>query len=199
MKHKNGCFAVILFIYWSRFCILYSFASMFFQRQGFSAAQIGELAAVSGLAAVFGGPAAGMLADKIRSESKVILMCLVFTLFLTGGVYIGRSSFWSLLFPYGAVSLFDKAISPLLDSWVVKYGKEQYGKIRAVGSLGGALCAIVIGIVIDRFGFGTVFKIHMLLTAVMFVLVLFMKRGDTMTHQEHSGYIKEKEKQNCGR
>ena len=98
MKHKNLYFAFLLFLYYSRYCILYSFSTVFFQEQGFSAAGIGQLAAISGLVVVFAGPAAGALSDRLNSERKVILSCLFLTLFFTVSVYLGRKDFRLLFF-----------------------------------------------------------------------------------------------------
>lgn len=180
MKRKAIYFSFLLFLYYCRYCILYSFASVFFDEQGFSAVQIGQLAAVSGLVVVFAGPLAGMLADRIGSEKKVIQTCLLSTLFLIAGVYAARKKFWPLLLLYGAVSFFDKAVSPLMDSWIVRNGQGKaplpYGKIRAAGSLGGALCAVGTGALIDAAGFLAVFLLHMGMTALMLLGTAGAKR-----------------------
>ena len=170
MKNKNLLFSTLFFLFYCRYCILYSFSSAFFQEQGYSAPQIGQLAAVSGLAVIFAGPAAGMLADRIRSESGVILGCLLLTLLLAGAVYVNRKDFWLLFVLYGGVSFFDKAVSPLLDSWIVGASARdarQFGRIRAVGSLGSAFCAVGAGALLDRCGFGLIFALHMLLTMLL--------------------------------
>ena len=86
MKYRGLFFSFLLFLFYCRYCILYSFSSAFFQDQGYSALQIGQLAAASGLAVIFAGPAAGMLADRIRSECRVILGCLFLALLLAGAV-----------------------------------------------------------------------------------------------------------------
>ena len=124
MKRKSVFFSFLLFLYYCRYCILYSFASVFFDEQGYSAVRIGQLAAASGLVVIFAGPIAGMLADRIGSEKKVILSCLLLTFILTAEVYAVRKEFYALLLSYGAVSFFDKAISPLLDSWIVRSGEK---------------------------------------------------------------------------
>lgn len=143
-----------------------------------SAFQIGQLVGVSGLVVMFAGPASGLLADKCGSESRVIKCWLFLAFVLTGAVYFWRKQFILLLVCYGSVSFFDKAISPLLDSWIVGcMGTENefYGRLRAIGSLGGALCAVLTGQVLDRFGFETIFGIHMGMTAILFASVCFGK------------------------
>ncbi|MDE6976312.1 MAG: MFS transporter [Lachnospiraceae bacterium] len=170
MKYRGLFFSFLLFLFYCRYCILYSFSSAFFQDQGYSAPQIGQLAAASGLAVIFAGPAAGMLADRIRSECRVILGCLFLALLLAGAVYGNRERFWLLIILYGGVSFFDKAVSPLLDSWIVSGSRRdagQFGRIRAVGSLGGAFCAVGVGALYDRHGFGLIFAIHMVLTLLL--------------------------------
>ena len=123
----------------------------------------------------------GMLADRAGGEKKVVLTCLIMTLFLTAGVYAARKVFWPLLLLYGTVAFFDKAVSPLMDSWIVrsKRGKEAlpYGKIRAVGSLGGALCAVGTGALIDAAGFGAVFLLHMGMTALLILGTVRVRDG----------------------
>ncbi|HJB91491.1 MAG TPA: MFS transporter [Candidatus Eisenbergiella merdigallinarum] len=183
MKRKAVFFSFLLFLYYCRYCILYSFASVFFDEQGYSAVRIGQLAAASGLVVIFAGPIAGMLADRIGSEKKVILSCLLLTFILTAEVYAVRKEFYALLLSYGAVSFFDKAISPLLDSWIVRSGGKDnalpYGRIRAAGSLGGALSAAGTGALIDAAGFGMVFFLHMGMTALLFLGALYAgKRWD---------------------
>lgn len=181
MKDNTIRFSILLFLYYCRYCILYSFASVFFEEQGFSAVQIGQLAAISGFVVIFAGPLMGMLADRAGGEKKVVLTCLIMTLFLTAGVYAARKVFWPLLLLYGTVAFFDKAVSPLMDSWIVrsKRGKEAlpYGKIRAVGSLGGALCAVGTGALIDAAGFGAVFLLHMGMTALLILGTVRVRDG----------------------
>ena len=181
MKDNTIRFSILLFLYYCRYCVLYSFASVFFEEQGFSAVQIGQLAAISGFVVIFAGPLMGMLADRAGGEKKVVLSCLIMTLFLTAGVYAARKVFWPLLLLYGTVAFFDKAVSPLMDSWIVrsKRGKEAlpYGKIRAVGSLGGALCAVGTGALIDAAGFGAVFLLHMGMTALLILGTVRVKDG----------------------
>lgn len=69
---------MLLFFYYSQYCILFSFSAVFFQEQGYSEGQIGRLAAVSGLVVILAGPAAGRLADWY-GEKKVVVASLILT------------------------------------------------------------------------------------------------------------------------
>lgn len=173
--NMNKRFPMLLFFYYSQYCILFSFSAVFFQEQGYSEGQIGRLAAVSGLVVILAGPSAGRLADWY-GEKKVVVASLMLTVLCAALLYGQRRSFLPILLLYAMVSVVDKTAGPLLDNWVfqssLSNGKINYGAVRAAGSFGSALCAAGTGILIAKAGFGAVFLLHGVLTAGACVLAV---------------------------
>lgn len=173
-------FSLILFFYYSQFCILFSFAAVFFREQGYSGGRIGQLAAFSGLAVLAANPLAGRIADRY-GEKKVVLLGLTVSAVMTVGLYFERKNYCGIFLFYGLVSIFNKSLAPQLDNWLYKYAVEHervsYGSTRAVGSLGSALCAAGTGFLIDRMGFGTVFGVCVVFILTAQILVFGTARS----------------------
>ncbi len=71
------------------------------------------------------------------------------------------------------------SIVSLTDSWILEIDptvKENYGKVRAFGSLGwGGISAIIIGKWIDSMGWTSLGYVHLVLSVILLLTVMSVK------------------------
>ena len=87
--------AVVFFLYCALSCSAFTVA--LYDSRGISSAQVGILLAASSAVSIFSPPIMGLLADKLRSKRRTLMLCL-----LLGGLTdlllpLLADSFWALL------------------------------------------------------------------------------------------------------
>jgi MFS transporter, PPP family, 3-phenylpropionic acid transporter len=142
------------FLYFAAFAFLLPFFVLFYQRLGFSGAQIGLLTGVPPLITLVAAPFWTSLADANRWHKLVMGLGIVVTVV----VIFLLQSFTSFVLVFAAILLFNLFFSPvpsLADSATISMlGEERamYGRIRLGGTIGWGLFAPIAGVLVQNYG-----------------------------------------------
>ena len=143
--------AIVFFLYCALSCSAFMVA--LYDSRGIDSAQVGILLAASSAVSIFSPPIMGILADKLRSKRRTLMLCLAL-----GGVTdlllpLSAGNFWLLLTISLIGNAYRVATFSLFDTWLVSESaaahqqgrKLEYGAVRLWGSLGYSLVSLCYG------------------------------------------------------
>ncbi|GLX69270.1 MFS transporter [Paenibacillus glycanilyticus] len=188
-KHSLRAFS---FSMYATQAVLISYIPLYFMDQGFSAHQIGIIYSTGPFISIFANLMMGMASDRFRTIKKLLTILLV-----------GQLAMLALLFPVHHFALiclvmtafyfFQTPMNPLSDSLILLASERirtPYALIRIFGSLGFAVTAFLIGILLKHIGSDWTLPIGLCTISVTLVLSFFLKdyRGSTRKI-EFSGFF----------
>jgi MFS family permease len=163
------------------------FLTVYLQAKGLDYGEIGILLAVFSITGVIVQPIWGYLTDKYLDKQKTILILML-------GSAVAALAF-SISFTFLALLLsiilflsLHSPIVPVLDAYSYEIIEDHktilYGRLRVMGSLGYALSALGMGLVVDRMGVTPIFYFY---TGFILIAAAFTLR---IRHQGKSTYEK---------
>jgi PPP family 3-phenylpropionic acid transporter len=173
------------FLYFAAFAALMPFFVLFYQRLGFSGAQIGLLTGIPPLITLVAAPFWTGVADAKRWHKLVMgvgITIAVLAVFLL-------PSFTSFAIIFTLIIVFNIFISPvasLADSATMNMlGEERgmYGRIRLGGTIGWGLFAPIAGAIIQNYGLKLAFWSY---SAIMLINLFVSQRFVHGSHEESS-------------
>jgi PPP family 3-phenylpropionic acid transporter len=145
------------FLYYVMLSIFISYLPVYFSERGISPAEIGILLGVGTVVGIFAPPLWGYISDKWQNVKKALLLTVAAST-LVGTVLFEFSSFLMFFIFVGLMYFFMSPIGPLTDSLNYRVAEEHgvsFGSIRLFGSIGYGTSALVIGILLERWGMET--------------------------------------------
>jgi MFS transporter, PPP family, 3-phenylpropionic acid transporter len=142
------------FSYYATTAVLLPFLPIYFQNQGFTAAQIGVLMTIGPFVAIFAQPFWGYISDRYNSLKKVIMLLWLLTILSSAGIFYTQGYSFAFTFTM-LLYFFMLSSTPLLDSLSIKaalQANKSYGSIRLWGSIGFSAIAVSAGPVLSVFG-----------------------------------------------
>lgn len=171
-------FTVLQFVYWFVMAIG-NYQTVYLQSRGYTASTIGLINAVLSAVTIMATPVWGMISDRIRSIRKVFLLTLivgsVLFAFIPAIIGLPVLSAPLMLIYLSLVYFFRNPANALMDNWLVRYSNQKgvdYGSIRSFGSLGFAICGVVIAGAVSSFGTAWTFPVCSALMALVVVMSL---------------------------
>jgi len=153
-KYKKSKFQQMYFMFYFTLAVFGGFIVPYIESLNVSKTAIGFILAGMSFTGVLGQFVWGYLCDSIKAIKKVYVFCMVL---LSAGitllVYITNVDY--KIYILIGLGFFYYPLMALLDSWTIEsstYIRNQYGAIRALGSLGWALSAVALGRVFERYG-----------------------------------------------
>lgn len=180
MKRKIEMnFALALFFFWVTFAVVAAFASSYLLGRGISSTGVGLITAFGTLAAALLQPAAGSLMD-VRPALTGRRMS-VFVLLLLSGlalvIYLLKPDGLVLALLYALLIMLLYTLEPLVNIFGVDCMNTQpdmnYSLSRSFGSVGYALCALFLGILLESMPLDTV-PGSAVLFSLMTALIIFL-------------------------
>lgn len=157
--------AAFYFLYFSAIAATVPFIALYYQSIGFSGGQIGLLFGVSPLITLFASPFWTGLADAGQRHKRVLFITIGMAVILMAIVPAVRS--FGLLFPVIiGYAFFSAPIVSLVDGATLSMlgdRRDQYGRIRILGTIGWGLCAPLVGVLLQRQGLQWMFWVYALL------------------------------------
>lgn len=168
MSQNNGnvklALCVFYFCFFGAFGAFYPIVSLWFLDKGLSALQIGQIISVSLIIHIIVQPIWGIVCDKFKLTKIILMMSLVLT--ALSSVFLSFNQVFSyLLIIFSLLTIFNVAISPIIDSFsigVIKHPRE-FGFLRAWGAVGYALFCWISSISINYLDINMVLYIYSLL------------------------------------
>lgn len=160
------------FLYFAAMATLMPFLVLYYQRLGFSGAQIGLLTGIAPLIVLVSAPVWTGIADTTGHHQRLInlaiggaaaLMFVIPYLGMPGLVVFCLALYYCGIAP----------ITPLADSATMAMlagEKAKYGRVRVGGTIGFGLAAPIAGVLVQRFGLNLAFQgytVLMLLTLIV--------------------------------
>ncbi|WP_445491505.1 MFS transporter [Niallia sp. 03133] len=158
------------FFFWASYCIILSYLPLYFHERGLNTKEIGFILAVGPLVSIFAQPFWGIVADRINSIRRTILLLASCSTVLCTGVFIANG-FYPIFFLIALLMFFFTSIMPLNDSMNVKisvYHKVSYSTIRAWGSIGFAVASIGLGYLLIIIDLSQLIYVYVFLMTLIF-------------------------------
>ncbi len=169
--------------YWMYYGVVASFNAAFLLARGYTNSEIGIILAVASVLSVLIQPLLADLADRSR-RLDVIGVSQISTLVLMAagaGLFLFREKSLPLWLLYVAVSAGLLALQPLLNSLCFKLEESghhvNFGICRSCGSLGYALFAILLGVMVEKSGAGILPVAGEVTLGALLVLLVLVKKS----------------------
>ena len=157
-------------LYWGFVGIFQPFLFLYFSNLGLNSGQIGLLSSIFSLCVLVVTPLVARLADYLNRRTLLLAICVAGYAMVLLIFPIARN-FYSLLFMFLLLNIFNAPIASLADSLVVRmsvHSHVNYGGMRLWGSLTFAIFSALFGLVWQQTGFGSMFLVGGIL---MFLVV----------------------------
>lgn len=169
-------FSLLQFFFWSTWAIYGSYLVYYLTDLGYSNMRIGALMSLRTFTGLIGPPIIGYLCDKIENRKWIFILAMfLMSIFITPFVFHGELM---LALAIGVVGFLWEPQQSVLDSWILEtssYTAENYGFIRAWGSLGFASVVVVFGQIIEKFGWRIHFFSYGIISAVAIIIAFKIK------------------------
>lgn len=162
------------FFYFAALSCLIPFLALYYSSLGLSGSQIGLLTGIVPLINLLGASLWSMAADALGRHRPIFLLTIIGT--WVSVFLISQASTFSLLMPIViAYAFFVGPIIPMADNAVLAWlgkNRDDYGRQRIGGSYGWGITAILIGILIQRYGLPWVFYSYLALMVIVFIVAI---------------------------
>ena len=173
---ENILFSGLQWFYWSAVAMFMGFIVKYFVDIGYTEIRIGFI--MTGIAVfLFSGQLLlGYICDATRTIKLVLFVCFLSAIASILILPSVRQHYLFVFFLCGAEAFAYLSLTPIIDSWIVRAKEKRqginFGLTRALGSLGFAVTALVVGGLLDRYGMNLLFYLHggFIAVAVIFLL-----------------------------
>lgn len=150
-----------------------NYYALFFEERGIPGSQIGLLLAAAYLVRFFAGPLLSGLADSSRRHRLVLSLAILGNAAAVFLIPFFRT-FAGFLMLMITQAFFRGPVLPMIDSNTISMlgdEREMYGRIRLGGTIGWGVSALLIGLIVERFGLRWNFVYYgvILLSALMII------------------------------
>lgn len=160
----------LYFIYYLAQGSYFPFLPLYFQHIGMNGAEIGLLSAVTPAISLVAQPFWGNQSDAAMDRRRVLRIVQIGTIILFP--LLGLTNQFGLLLVLAVlVATMQTALGPLNDGLTLSYlgsDRHRYGHFRAMGSLGFAVTALVMGLVYDQISLRFLFLVYPVLMGAAF-------------------------------
>ncbi len=146
-------FAFLQFFFWSTWSIYGAYLVYYLGDIGYSNMRIGLMTSLRTFTGLIGPPVIGYLCDKIENRRKVFMLSMfIMALVITPFTFYGDLM---IIIAIGMVGFLWEPQQSVLDSWILETSlntADNYGFMRAWGSIGYAFTVTLFGHIIEKFG-----------------------------------------------
>lgn len=178
VKHQ---YSVVQALYWMTSCALAGYAAVYLQDRGLSNTLIGVTVGGAACLSMVIQPLAAQVVESISglTVNKVIQALIVMMAVMFGVLTVIPVPVAGVVILYMGMNTLNYCMPPMLSAMGMEFINRGYylnfGLSRGLGSISYAVCAAVLGIVIDRFFPGVLGYIYVVLAILLFLAVSAMK------------------------
>ena len=168
-------------LYWMTSCALAGYAAVYLQDRGLSNTLIGVTVGGAACLSMVIQPLAAQVVESISglTVKKVIQALIVMMAVMFGVLTVIPVPVAGVVILYMGMNTLNYCMPPMLSAMGMEFINRGYylnfGLSRGLGSISYAVCAAVLGIVIDRFFPGVLGYIYVVLAILLFLAVSAMK------------------------
>lgn len=174
-------FRVFMFLYWGMILSVSGMYTMYIPQLGLSKQQVSITVTVYTLSALIGQSFIGYLVDKFGRVRRIMFGCISVGIVVAAGFPMVKTSWqvYILMFIWG---FFIYGTVPLSEAWCIDtlkgYNEQRnFGKTRGFGSIGYGLSGILLGSLLQNYGW----KIYhwYIISGILFtLLIVFMMKDN---------------------
>jgi PPP family 3-phenylpropionic acid transporter len=162
-KKLNIKLNTIYFIFYAALAGYYPFLTVYLVDRGLSYTQIGVAYATTSLVSVVVQPVWGYITDKYSNKNNILVITMLFSsLIINAFVFI--KGFPMAISGMIILIIFQSPIGAILDAYtyeiIDEYRRIQFGRIRLMGSIGYAVFALLIGMLIKATNINSSFYVY---------------------------------------
>ena len=174
VKGKRLALWLMYFLFWAGAAAYLPYISVYFESVNLSGRQIGQLSSIPFFIALISSVTFGFLSD-VSKRNRLLLRIVTVGMVIVLLLFPRAQSFWAMLPMVLAYSIFQAPVNPIMDETTLNTleDPENYGKIRAGGSIGWGLVVLLTGFLIDNLGYGipVIFYIHIAFLLLFFLII----------------------------
>lgn len=163
-------FSVLEGVFWCIFAAYAAYISAFALHRGISQTRVSIMVAIYMLSAFIGQFVWGSVSDLLKTNKKVFLLGITGAFLLYFAMYYFKNPVIFTFF-YALLGFMLGPMGSILDSWLLKsldFDSAVYGRARGIGSAAYAVCILIMGRLISKFGY-----IAMPIGAAISILITF--------------------------
>ena len=167
LRKENIGFGSIQWFFWSSYCTLFAFLVMYLKTKNYNEIQIGIIMSAISIISIVGQPFWGHHSDRRNALRNVLIFCMLVSGITALLIPLFIQSFILVVVVCLVLSFTENSMPSIIDSWTMNSAASRpwidYGLTRGLGLLGYAITAVLFGMILDRYGYGLMFPIHLLL------------------------------------
>lgn len=145
-----------MFAYWAMILSVSGMYTMFIIHKGFSKAEIGLAVTICTFSTLLGQNFIGYMADRFRCEKKILLISISTGIVVAAMLMFAKQN-WHIFVAVATWTFFLNGSAPLSEAMCIgtlKTSSEQnkFGRIRGLGSIGFGVSGVLIGLLLQKFG-----------------------------------------------
>ena len=173
-KKLNIKLNTIYFIFYAALAGYFPFLTVYLVDRGLSYSQIGIAYAATSLVSVVAQPIWGYITDKYSNKNNVLVITMLFSSLIIN-TFVFINGFPMAISGMIILIIFQSPIGAILDAYTYEIIEEhkriQFGRIRLMGSIGYAIFALIIGILIKATNINSSFYVYFItLSSGVFVI-----------------------------
>ena len=173
-KKLNIKLNTIYFIFYAALAGYFPFLTVYLVDRGLSYTQIGIAYATTSLVSVVAQPIWGYITDKYSNKNNVLVITMLFSSLIIN-TFVFINGFPMAISGMIILIIFQSPIGAILDAYTYEIIEEhkriQFGRIRLMGSIGYAIFALIIGILIKATNINSSFYVYFItLSSGVFVI-----------------------------
>lgn len=180
-----------MFAYWAMMLSVTGMYTMYIIKMGFSKTEIGIAVTIFTFLSLVGQNLFGYLADRFRCVKRILLPSISVGIIVAAALFFARQN-WHIYISISIWAFFVHGTIPLSEAWCIGFLKtsneqNKFGKIRGFGSIGYGLSGVLIGLLLQNFGWDIYY--WYILASVIFTMisVLMLIEIDGITFYKGSG------------
>lgn len=156
MKNNLKKFRVFMFVYWAMMLSVSGMYTMYITQLGFSKKEISIAVTLLTLSSLIGQCVIGYLVDKLGHIKRILFSSISVGILVALGLIFFKLN-WQIYILISIWGFFLYGTVPLSETWCIenlKASNEQrnFGKIRGFGSIGYGFSGVLIGLLLQYFG-----------------------------------------------
>lgn len=176
-------------IYWGFYAAFGGFATTYLLDCGLTSSILSVMLSFFMIASFIGAFFWGSRCDKAHTNKKIFIPQFILTVIVTLLIFfLARINVWISVVLYPVFGFLSSSLGSNLDTWMLRdFHKDanRYGKARAIGSMGYAIMALVMGQLIKLFGYTMIPVGSVALAVVVLLFAMVMKELPMENGGEH--------------
>lgn len=179
-----------MFLYWAMILSVTGMYTMYIADMGFSKEEISIAVTIYTLSGLIGQIVIGYIVDKLRQIKNVMAISLIIGLISAAGLLFIKET-WQIYLMLTLWGFFLSATYTLTDTWCINTLKEtneqrNFGKIRGFGSIGYGFSGVLLGLLLQSFGW-KIYYWYIVIGIILTLIIMYFINDNSSLDNVNSG------------